>query len=212
MVKKSIRYRACALAAVGFLSLGLAACGDDSDNDTSSSKNDSKSESSMTESTAASETFGDGCSAVPKEGEGSFEGMSNDPVATAASNNPALSTLVTAVQTAGLGETLNGAQNITVFAPANAAFEKIPAEDLQAVLADDAMLKKVLTYHVVGERITPDKLGTAGPYKTLEGGELTVTGSGTDYTVNGNSKVICGNVQTANATVYIVDSVLMPAA
>ena len=146
-----------------------------------------------------------------KTGEGSFEGMSNDPVATAASNNPVLSTLVSAVTKAELGATLNGAQNITVFAPANSAFEKIPAADLQKVLNDPAMLKKVLTYHVVGERITPDKLGGRS-FKTLEGGNVTVAGSGTDFTVNGNAKVVCGNVQTANATVYIIDTVLMPTA
>lgn len=206
-----MRYRACAIAAVSFLALGLAACGDDNKDDEKSKKDD-KSESMTTENTSGSEPFGEGCSAIPKEGEGSFEGMSNDPVATAVTNNPALSTLVTAVQASGLKDTLNGAQNLTVFAPANAAFEKVPAEELQAALADQEMLKKILTYHVIEERISPDKLGSSGPYKTLEGSEVTVTGSGTDFTVNGNSKVICGNVQTSNATVYIVDSILMPTA
>ncbi|MDR3036747.1 MAG: fasciclin domain-containing protein, partial [Kitasatospora sp.] len=128
--------------------------------------------------------------------------------ATAASNNPLLSTLVAAVKQAGLVDTLNSAQNITVFAPTNDAFAKVPKADLDALLADKAKLTKVLTYHVTPERLAPTAL--AGTHKTLEGSDLTVTGTQPDFTVNGNSKVLCGNVRTANATVYIVDTVLMP--
>ena len=73
----------------------------------------------------STEPFGAACSAVPKTGSGSFDGMSQDPVATAASNNPLLSTLVTAVKKAGLVDTLNSAEDITVFAPTNDAFAKI---------------------------------------------------------------------------------------
>jgi uncharacterized surface protein with fasciclin (FAS1) repeats len=160
--------------------------------------------------TPADTQFGAGCSAVPTDASnpGSFAAMAKVPVATAASGNPVLSTLVTAVKKANLVDTLNSAQGITVFAPANSAFEKIPAATLNGVLNDDAALKKVLTYHVVAGRLTPADL--AGTHKTLEGQDLTVAGSGTDFTVNGNSSVVCGNVQTENATVYIVDSVLMP--
>jgi uncharacterized surface protein with fasciclin (FAS1) repeats len=159
---------------------------------------------------AAGENFGAGCAAVPTDASnpGSFASMAKVPVATAASGNPVLSTLVTAVKKANLVDTLNSAQGITVFAPANSAFEKIPSADLNKVLADDATLKKVLTYHVVAGRLTPEQLD--GSHKTLEGADLTIAGSGTDYTVNGNSAVVCGNVQTENATVYIVDTVLMP--
>ncbi|HEX4253264.1 MAG TPA: fasciclin domain-containing protein [Pseudonocardia sp.] len=168
-------------------------------------------EAAPTPSAAAPTQFGAACSAVPTSGPGSFQGMAADPVATAASHNPVLSTLVTAVKKAGLVDTLNGAQAITVFAPANAAFDKIPPATLNKVLADNATLTKILTYHVVGQRITPADLA-AGSFKTLEGGSLTTSGTGQDFTVNGVSHVICGNVQTANATVYIVDSVLMPPA
>ncbi len=136
--------------------------------------------------------------------------MAKDPVATAASHNPALSTLVTAVKKAGLVDTLNSAQNITVFAPTNDAFAKVPKADLDKLLADKAALTKVLTYHVVGQKLTPKQL-EKGSFDTLEKSELTTSGSGTTYTVNDSSKVVCGNVQTANATVYIVDTVLMPA-
>ena len=164
---------------------------------------------SMAAATATGE-FGAGCAAVPTDpsNPGSFAAMAKVPVATAASSNPLLSTLATAVKQANLVDSLNTAQDITVFAPTNDAFAKIPKADLDKVLADQATLTKILTYHVVPGRLTPAQL--AGTHKTLEGGEVTVAGSGTDFTVNGNSAVVCGNVQTSNATVYIVDTVLMP--
>jgi uncharacterized surface protein with fasciclin (FAS1) repeats len=159
---------------------------------------------------AASNEFGAGCAAVPTDASnpGSFAAMAKVPVATAASGNPVLSTLVTAVKKANLVDSLNSAKGITVFAPANTAFEKIPSATLNGVLNDDDQLTKVLTYHVVAGRLSPDQL--AGTHKTLEGQDLMVAGSGTAFTVNGNSSVVCGNVQTENATVYIVDTVLMP--
>ncbi|MFD9857820.1 fasciclin domain-containing protein [Streptomyces alboflavus] len=158
-----------------------------------------------------SEPFGPGCSSVPEDGAGSFSGMADDPVATAASNNPELSTLVSAVKKAGLVDTLNNAEKLTVFAPTNDAFAKIPKADLDKVLADKNQLTKILTYHVVGEKIAPDKLSD-GTYKTLEGSDLTTSGSGKLYKVNDTAKVVCGDVKTANATVYLIDSVLMPKA
>ncbi len=165
---------------------------------------------SMAPSGSAAGEFGAGCAAVPTDASnpGSFAAMAKVPVATAASGNPVLSTLVTAVKKANLVDSLNSAQGITVFAPANSAFDKIPSNTLNGVLADNDQLTKVLTYHVVPGRLSPDQL--AGTHKTLEGQDLTVAGSGTAFTVNGNSSVVCGNVQTENATVYIVDTVLMP--
>ena len=159
---------------------------------------------------AAGDQFGAGCAAVPTDASnpGSFASMAKVPVATAASGNPVLSTLVTAVKKANLVDSLNSAQGITVFAPANSAFQKIPQSTLNGVLNDDAALTKVLTYHVVPGRLSPDQL--AGTHKTLEGQDLMISGSGTAFTVNGNSSVVCGNVQTENATVYVLDSVLMP--
>lgn len=161
----------------------------------------------MTPSTSTMAQFGPACASVPISGDGSFEGMAKDPVATAASNNPALSTLVTAVKKAGLVDTLNNAQDITVFAPTNDAFAKLPKKDLAAVLADKAMLTKVLTNHVVAGELSPEEL--AGEHETLAKTKLTVTGSGEDFMVE-KAKVVCGNVKTANATVYIIDSVLVP--
>ncbi|MEV6493063.1 fasciclin domain-containing protein [Actinoplanes sp. NPDC051633] len=139
---------------------------------------------------------------------GSFAAMAQVPVATAASGNPLLSTLVTAVKQAGLVDSLNTAPELTVFAPTNDAFGKIPAADLKAVLADKKVLTSILTYHVVAGKLSPSEL--AGTHKTLQGDSITVAGSGEDFKVNGMSTVVCGNVQTANANVYIVDSVLMP--
>jgi uncharacterized surface protein with fasciclin (FAS1) repeats len=155
--------------------------------------------------------FGVGCAAVPADGMGSFAGMAGDPVATAASHNPVLSTLVTAVTAAGLGDTLNTTKDITVFAPADSAFAAMDKATLDKAMADPkGLLTTVLTYHVVPGRLAPDQL--AGTHKTLQGADLTVAGSGEDFTVNGASKVVCGNVQTANATVYIIDGVLLPPA
>lgn len=121
--------------------------------------------------------------------------MAKDPVATAASNNPDLSTLATAVRKAGLVDTLNNARNITVFAPTHDAFAKIPKADLDKVLSDKATLTKILTYHVVGEKLAPAQLAS-GTYPTLEKGTLTTAGSGESYTVNDSAEVVCGKART----------------
>ncbi|MEW2179479.1 fasciclin domain-containing protein [Streptomyces sp. NPDC005406] len=209
------RRAAVALSAAVVLPLALTACSSDS-KDSASGSTASSAKASDTSSAPAGDTtpmnepFGPACSSVPKDGAGSFDGMAKAPVATAASNNPALSTLVTAVKKAGLVDTLNNAQGITVFAPTNDAFAKVPKADLDKLLADKAALTKVLTYHVVGQELTPKQL-EKGSFDTLQKSELTTSGSGMEYTVNDSSKVVCGNVRTANATVYIVDTVLMPA-
>ncbi|HEX2575388.1 MAG TPA: fasciclin domain-containing protein, partial [Aquihabitans sp.] len=122
-----------------------------------------------------------------------------------------LSTLVAAVTEAGLVDTLNGPGPFTVFAPTNEAFEKIPAADLEAVLADKEMLTSILTYHVLPERIEKEDLG--GSYTTVNGAELTVAGDSPEFDVaEGGATAVCSGVQTANATVYLIDSVLMPPA
>lgn len=218
MNNRSLR-RSTGLASLALVAtLGLAACGgsDDSndaaaDPTTPSSSAPSDMESEGTEPMEASaETFGAGCSAIPESGAGSFNGMATEPVATAASANPLLKTLVTAVGEAGLVDTLNSADGITVFAPTDDAFGKIPAKDLKAVLADKDLLTSVLTYHVVAGELTPADL--AGTHETLQGGQVTVEGSGEEFTVGeADAQVLCGNIPTANATVYVIDSVLMPA-
>ncbi|MEU9192569.1 fasciclin domain-containing protein [Streptomyces hundungensis] len=213
----ALRFRRAAIAvsAAAVLPLALSACGgDDSKKDAASSASESAAApaaqpSAGGDASMTDKPFGPGCASVPKDGAGSFDGMAKDPVATAASNNPALSTLVAAVKKAGLVDTLNNAQNVTVFAPTNDAFAKIPKADLDKVLNDKATLTKILTYHVVGRRLTPQQLEN-GSFDTLEKGKVTTSGSGTAYKVNDSANVVCGNVPTANATVYIIDSVLMP--
>ena len=213
-----VRILAVSAVAAG-LALGTAACSSSGGTSASSSAAPKSSSSAMASSSAsampsssgsASATdFGSGCASVPKSGAGSFSGMSTAPVATAASANPALSTLVTAVKKAGLVDTLNSAPNITVFAPANSAFVKIPSATLNSVLANKAELTKILTYHVAAGRYTPAELASGKPIKTLEGATVKPSMSGGAYSVDG-AQVVCGNVQTANATVYIISSVLMP--
>jgi uncharacterized surface protein with fasciclin (FAS1) repeats len=225
---KSTLTRGVLLATASTLAVTLSACGSEDDtsaaSDSSASDNGSAASSSESEegmeSTSAApamddEPFGAGCTAVPADGEGSFSGMTDDPVATAASNNPVLSTLVQAVTQANLVDTLNTTPDITVIAPADPAFEAIPQDQLQAVLADNATLTQILTHHVIPGRLTPEQL--AGTHTTVAGDEVTIEGSGESFTVAQTvtgtpASVICGNVQTANATVYIVDQVLAPAA
>jgi uncharacterized surface protein with fasciclin (FAS1) repeats len=195
-------------AVVGVLGMALlaSAC---SSNDTGSTGNQSVAPPTTAASMTASGPFGAACSAVPASGAGSLEALAQDPVATAASNTPELSTLVTAVKKADLVDTLNSAQGITVFAPTNDAFAAVPKPTLDKALGDPkGLLTTVLTYHVVQGQLSPDQL--AGSHKTLQGGTIQVSGSGEDFTVNGNSGVVCGNIQTANATVYLIDQVLLP--
>jgi uncharacterized surface protein with fasciclin (FAS1) repeats len=215
-MKRSSLNRASGLAALALtMSLGLTACGGDANSEPSAAetkasapaKESAKSEPMADD--AGADTFGPGCSAIPTTGDGSFNGMATAPVATAASANPLLTTLVAAVTKAKLVDTLNSAEDITVFAPTDDAFAKIPKKTLNAVLKDKATLTKILTHHVVAGQLGPDDL--AGEHETLAGDMLTVEGSGEDFTVAGdNAAVLCGNIPTANATVYVVDTVLMP--
>ncbi|MCZ2830485.1 fasciclin domain-containing protein [Modestobacter sp. VKM Ac-2986] len=230
-MKTNLLTRSTLILAASGLALSLSACGGAEEaasnagaaassaaGGMTSESPSSSSSAPMTSAAADAEPFGAGCALVPADGAGSFSGMTADPVATAASNNPVLSTLVQAVTAAELGDTLNTTDDITVLAPANPAFEAVPADALQALLADKAMLTAVLTHHVIPGRLTPEEL--AGEHETLNGDMVTIEGSGEDFTIAGtdtvlkaaDASVICGNVQTANATVYIIDQVLAPTA
>lgn len=218
---KRTTFTVAGVAAAALLS--LTACGGSATAPSSSSAAAEPSASSMAPSPSESSSaamdpaanlVGPGCSAyaakVPS-GAGSVSGMALDPVAVAASNNPLLKTLTAAVSgklnpKVNLVDTLNGSE-FTVFAPVDDAFAKIDAATIETLKKDDALLSKILTYHVVAGQITPDKI--VGTHKTVQGGSVTVTGSKDALKVDG-ANVICGGVQTANATVYLVDSVLMP--
>lgn len=164
----------------------------------------------------AANLVGPGCEAYAEavpDGAGSIEGMSADPVAVAASNNPLLTTLVAAVSgqlnpDVDLVDTLNG-DEFTVFAPVDEAFAMIDPATIESLQTDSETLTSILTYHVVAGQIEPADI--AGTHTTLNGATLEVTGSGDMWMVN-DADVICGGVQTANATVYLIDSVLMPPA
>jgi uncharacterized surface protein with fasciclin (FAS1) repeats len=234
--RTNIRIRGAGLAAALVLTVGLAACGSSTSSGssvTTTGKASATSEAMSPSSAAMTPTseammpattgagaammadkpFGPACGAVPTSGSGSFDGMAKDPAATAASNNPVLSTLVAAVKAAGLVDTLNGPGPFTIFAPSNEAFGKIDKATLDSLLAaPQGDLTKILTYHVVGgQQLDADALVKAGSVKTVQGGMVKVTKSGDTYMVDG-AKVVCGNVKTANATVFIIDSVLMPPA
>ncbi|MDT7788738.1 MAG: hypothetical protein QOF58_7157 [Pseudonocardiales bacterium] len=212
------------LAAIGLFAaaaLSLAACGESSSTGSGSSRTAAPTTTTTSSApvmsdgvTKTSDTFGAGCASLPKASsdKGSLEGMVTDPVATAASNNPLLTKLVAAVKAAGLVDTLNKADGkYTVFAPYDPAFEALGADTLNAVLADKTKLASILTYHVVPQRMDKDGILKTASLPTVQGGTLKVEGSGDNVTVNG-AKVLCGNIPTANATVFVIDKVLMPAA
>lgn len=211
------RARSIAAAAMAATALvaGLSAC----------SSNKSASEPTTAGSMAASATtsatadpaadlVGAGCGDYAKQnptGPGSVAGMAQDPVATAASNNPMLTTLTSALSgklnpQVNLVDTLNNGQ-YTVFAPTNAAFDKLPAGTIDKLKTDAAMLKNILTYHVVQGQASPNKVD--GTHPTLQGADVNVTGQGNGLKVN-DAGLVCGGVHTANATVYMIDTVLMP--
>ncbi|WP_225225121.1 fasciclin domain-containing protein [Cellulomonas sp. JH27-2] len=226
-MRTTARTRIAAVLLAGVTGIALTACSSDSDSSSDAgasspaametpmdSSSPMASDDSMGTMDPAADLVGSGCAAyaaqVP-DGAGSVQGMSTDPVAVAASNNPLLTTLTAAVSgklnpDVNLVDTLNGGE-FTVFAPVDDAFKKIDAATIDGLKTDSDTLTKILTYHVVPGQISPDKID--GDHKTVEGGTVKVTGSGDDIMVDG-AKVICGGVHTANATVYLIDSVLMP--
>jgi uncharacterized surface protein with fasciclin (FAS1) repeats len=216
-----------AAAIVSALTL-TAACGGGSSgstkSDSSSTMNDSSSsaspaapKSSSSAADPAANLVGPGCAAYAKQvpkGSGSVQGMAADPVAVAASNNPLLKTLTAAVSgklnpKVDLVDTLDGGQ-FTVFAPIDSAFAKLPDATVKALGTPKGAktLQTVLTYHVVAGQMTPQQIA-GKTLTTVEGSKLKISGSG-DHLVAQKAKVVCGGVTTANSTVYLIDSVLMP--
>jgi len=200
--------------------LALSACGSDTSAETTSATTSAAAGTTATSPTTAqaepASLVGPGCTAYAEQvptGPGSVEGMAKDPVTVAASNNPMLKTLTQALSgqlnpNVNLVDTLNGGE-FTVFAPTDDAFGKLPPETIDKLKTDSDLLTKILTYHVVPGQLTPAQV--AGTHETVQGGELTVTGSGDNLKVN-DASVVCGGVDTANAQVYMIDTVLMPPA
>jgi uncharacterized surface protein with fasciclin (FAS1) repeats len=218
-VMSTVRPRTLLVAATG-LTLVLSACSGDDAGESGSSPTASAGTSTAETSAApaADEPFGPGCASLPVDGEGSLAGMADDPLITAATNSQVLTALVQAVSAASLTESLNSQQNITVLAPADTAFESVPADVRDPLMADLPRLTAALTHHVIQGRLTPADL--AGRHTTLSNDQVTIERSGAGFTVSADqtltgaapASVICGNVRTANATVYIIDQVLTPPA
>ena len=214
-------FAAASLAAAAILT--VSACS----NDTSTSASPEITKSTVAAASAApapmersmdpaADLVGPGCAdyaAQNPTGPGSVTGMAQDPVAVAASNNPLLTTLTSAVSgklnpNVNLVDTLNGSE-FTVFAPTDAAFAKIDPATIETLKTDSDLLSSILTYHVVPGQASPSQV--AGKHKTVQGGEVSVSGAGNSIKVN-DASVVCGGVRTANATVYLIDTVLMPPA
>ncbi|MGH3881707.1 MAG: fasciclin domain-containing protein [Actinophytocola sp.] len=221
-MKSSIRRGTLAIG-VAFIAFLGTACGSSDDgaaNDAAAPAEQQPAAESSSDSAPAmdpaADLVGPGCAGYAEQvpdGAGSVAGMAQDPVAVAASNNPLLKTLVQAVSgklnpKVNLVDTLNGGE-FTVFAPVDEAFAKIPPATIDTLKTDSALLTKILTYHVVPGQLAPDQV--VGRQATVEKGMVDVTGSGDSLKVN-DANVICGGVHTANATVYLIDSVLMPKA
>jgi uncharacterized surface protein with fasciclin (FAS1) repeats len=162
--------------------------------------------------------FGAGCGEIPPAGEGSFAGMSDDPVATAVVHSAAFQAFGAALAAAHLTGPLDSQRDVTVLAPANAAFAAMPQDLLGQVMGDTPRLTAVLTHHVIQGRLSPDRL--AGTHTTLNNDRVTIDVTPQAFTVAAEgtllgtapASVVCGNVQTANATVYLIDQVLTPPA
>ena len=221
-----------ALAATGLSAVaifGVAACSTGSATEASSSSAsaspaDSSSAPAMTSAAPsssaaaapASDLVGTGCAGYAEKvpsGPGSVAGMAMDPVATAASNNPVLTTLTSAVSGklnpgVNLVDTLNGG-DFTVIAPTDDAFAKIDPATLEKLKTDAPLLTSILTYHVIPGQLSPAQV--AGTHQTVEGDEVTISGAGEALKFD-ESGLVCGGVKTANATVYMVDTVMLPPA
>jgi uncharacterized surface protein with fasciclin (FAS1) repeats len=212
------QFAVVSLAAVAVVGLSSCSSKSESAKPSASSPATSSSAPAMTSPAAdpAAGLIGTGCAdyaALHPSGPASVTGMAQDPVATAASNNPLLSTLSSALSgklnpQVNLVDTLNNGQ-YTVFAPTNDAFDKLPAETIDNLKTDSQLLSKILTYHVVQGQQSPAKVD--GTHKTLQGADVSVAGAGNNLKVN-NAGLVCGGVHTANATVYMIDTVLMPPA
>ena len=210
-----MKRRIALTAVLASLTMATAACGAEEDTATPSSESTSSESMDAGEAGAAS-LVGPGCEGYAEanpDGAGSVDGMAQDPVSVAASNNPLLTQLTAAVSgginsEVDLTSTLDG-DEFTVFAPVDDAFAAVPPETLETLTTDAELLTTVLTYHVIPGQLSPDEV--VGELTSVEGGTVTVSGEGDDLMVN-DASVICGGVTTANATVYLIDQVLDPAA
>jgi uncharacterized surface protein with fasciclin (FAS1) repeats len=228
----SKRFRGAAALLVT-LSLATAACSSDDDDAGADTTEQTDEAASSTDEGMTDEGMTDGGeAAMPAESaeicdadalveavesgpdEGTLGGMTDDPVATAATSNPVLTTLVAAVGEAGLVDTLNSAEALTVFAPTDCAFAAMDPATLDAALADPTgLLTEVLGFHVVaGEQLDAAALSGLTEVTTLSGATLPIAVEGDRVMVGGGqAEVVVPDIQTANATVHLIDNVMVPA-
>lgn len=202
--------------------LGLAGCssGDtSSDSATTASSADTTTEATTSGGMESGEAMaagpvGPGCADYVQQvpsGPGSIEALAEGNVVDAVSTVPILTTLASAVS-GGLNPEVNLVSTLeggpfTVFAPVDTAFAALDPAVVDSLGTDAPALTNVLTYHVVAGEAAPDAV--AGSHATVQGSDLTVTGEPDALTVNG-ANVICGGIETTNATVYLIDAVLTP--
>ncbi|WP_318306616.1 fasciclin domain-containing protein [Amycolatopsis solani] len=217
---RNLRIAGIGLAAAAALTLTACSGSDTASSGSSSAPAPSSSMAAPSSSAAAAgdgmttnaDVFGPACSQLPQgSAPGSLDSMGPQPVASAASTNPLLTKLVAAVKATNLVDTLNSAPSITVFAPADPAFAALGDAKFNELAGKPAELSPILQYHVVGKRYDAKGLAAAGSLDTLNaaGGQLKIEGSGENMTVNG-AKILCGNIPTKNATVFVIDKVLTP--
>ncbi|GAB7146544.1 cell surface glycolipoprotein Mpt83 [Mycobacterium riyadhense] len=219
---KDFKHKACAAAGIGAIAVAVLA-GCSSKGGVASSTSSKPAESMATSMAAMPPTanpsanlIGAGCASYAQQvpsGPGSVAGMAQDLVTVAASNNPQLTTLTSALSgklnpQVNLIDTLNGGQ-FTVFAPTDQAFGKLDAATVERLKTDAPLLNRILTYHVVSGQLSPARVG--GQHATVQGGTVNVVGAGNDLKVN-DAGLVCGGVSTANAQVNMIDTVLMPPA
>jgi uncharacterized surface protein with fasciclin (FAS1) repeats len=212
--------RRALLAAATALALPLAGCGSDGPADDVAAASSAPATTSAAEAAPPAPTgpFGPGCAALPPEGPGSPAALAAAPAATAMSTIPGLTNTMVTVHAATLAASLDATQDLTVLAPVNEAFAAVPPATLDPLLADTPRLTALVTHHVIAGRLAPGEL--AGTHTTLDGGQVTIDGAGEVFTVSADqtllgaadATVICGNLPTLNATVYVVDQVLTPPA
>jgi uncharacterized surface protein with fasciclin (FAS1) repeats len=204
---------ACAALAVG-LALALAACGRTTT--TSATPTGSAGPVNVTPSPSVSSLptagttarVGADCAMIPVKGKGSIGSMTTEQALKAAASNPQLSVFIAAVRRAGLDKALNARHSYTLIVPANSAFASLSRAEITQ-LRNSGFLVKTVQYHALKSKIAPQEFVTGARPLTLQGAPLSLSKSGSVYKVNG-ATVLCGNIKTQNATIYIVNKVLLP--
>jgi len=145
---------------------------------------------------------------VPAKGRGSLGSAGTEKAITATSSNPQLSVFIAAVRSARLERTLNSRGSYTLVIPDNSAFAALPRAQILR-LRNSGQLRKIVSYHTVPAMVAPQQFAAGARPKTLQGKPLRLSQTGSVYKVDG-ATVLCGNIRTSNATVYIVNKVLLP--